>query len=165
MRKLLLILSLIAINFGFVLGQTPGDTISIFEMNRGYQYFKGDKQLNVDELAFAVRSNDEAYQMIRSAQANHTFGMILAYAGGFMIGWPIGTAIGGGDPNWLLAGAGIGVVVLGYSAGAGSERKVKKAIDLYNDGLGTISLRDPRSSRSELRLSLSGYGVGIAFKF
>lgn len=30
--------------------------------------------------------------------------IILSYAGGFMIGWPIGTAIGGGKPAWALAG-------------------------------------------------------------
>lgn len=165
MRKFVLILFLMVVNFSFVLGQTPQDSISVFEMNRGYQYFKGDKQLTADELAFAVRSNDEAYQMIRSAQASNSFAMILGYAGGFMIGWPIGTAIGGGEPNWLVAGVGLGVAVLGFSVGAGSERQVKKAVDLYNDGLGTLSLRDPRRSRSELRLSLSEYGVGLSLNF
>ncbi len=165
MRKIVFILTWVAINCAVVYGQTPQDSISVFEVNRNYQYFKGDKQLTIDELAFAVRSNDEAYQMVRSAQSNQSFAMVLGYVGGFMIGWPIGTAIGGGEPNWLVAGFGVVVTTLGFTAASGAEKKVKQAVDLYNEGLGTISLNDPRRSPTELRFSLSEYGVGLTLKF
>lgn len=39
-------------------------------------------------------------------------GNILAAIGGGLIGWPLGTAIGGGDPEWILAGIGAGVLAV-----------------------------------------------------
>ncbi len=165
MRKLVLILLLMTIHLSFVLGQTPGDTISVFKMNRGYQYFKGDKQLTADEIAFAVRSNDQAYHMVRSAQSNHTFATILAYAGGFMIGWQLGAAIVGDDPSLLVAGAGIAVAGLGFSVGTRSETLMRQGVELYNEGLGAITLKDPRRMKTELRFSFSEYGLGLAFRF
>ena len=32
--------------------------------------------------------------------------------GGFLIGWPLGTALAGGDPNWTLAAIGAGCVAI-----------------------------------------------------
>jgi hypothetical protein len=165
MRTIALIMIIIAISSGFTFGQTPQDTISVVKLNRGYQYFKEDKQLNIDEIAFAVRSNEVAYQMVKSAQANNTLGMVLGYAGGFMIGWPIGTALGGGDPNWTIAGVGVAVAILGFSVGSGSQRKVKEAVDMYNAGLGTVYLRDPSVRGTELRLSLTEFGIGLTLNF
>jgi hypothetical protein len=37
---------------------------------------------------------------------------ILAYSGGFMVGYTLGTAIAGGDPNWGVAGIGAGLIVV-----------------------------------------------------
>ncbi len=37
---------------------------------------------------------------------------VLAIPGGALIGWPLGTAIGGGDPEWYLAGIGAGLVAI-----------------------------------------------------
>lgn len=59
---------------------------------------------------------------------------IFSYAGGFMIGWPIGTAIGGGDPNWGIAAAGVGCVLLSIPLANGYKKNAKEAVSIYNNG-------------------------------
>lgn len=39
---------------------------------------------------------------------------IFGFSGGYLIGWPIGEAIGGGDPQWYLAGIGTGLVGVAF---------------------------------------------------
>lgn len=40
-------------------------------------------------------------------------GNVFAFIGGGLIGWPIGTLIGGGEPEWILAGIGAGCIAIG----------------------------------------------------
>ena len=61
--------------------------------------------------------------------------IILSYAGGFMIGWPIGTAIGGGKPAWALAGIGGGLVAVAIPLSISSNKKMETAVRQYNAGL------------------------------
>jgi len=46
------------------------------------------------QLVNTMKINEQAYMQIKSAQSTYTMAMILSYAGGFMVGWPLGTAIG-----------------------------------------------------------------------
>lgn len=54
---------------------------------------------------------------MRKAKSNYDPAMVLGVIGGALVGWPLGTAIGGGDPNWTLAAIGdaciIGSIPLG----------------------------------------------------
>ena len=57
-----------------------------------------------------MKPNEQAYKLIKSAQSTYTWGKcIFSYAGGFMIGYPLGTALGGGEPNWAMANIGAGL--------------------------------------------------------
>ena len=59
-----------------------------------------------------MKDNPEAYQYISKAKSTAGFANVLGFAGGFMIGWPIETALGGGKPNWILAGVGCGFLII-----------------------------------------------------
>lgn len=78
-----------------------------------------------------------------------------------MVGYPIGTAIGGGDPNWLLAGIGASLIVFSIPLSQSFNTKAKQAIDTYNRGLQTSSSLE----RSELKFSISGNGIGLVLRF
>ena len=54
-----------------------------------------------------MKENTKALALIQSAKTNQTWAMLLGTAGGALVGFPIGTAIGGGNPEWALAGAGL----------------------------------------------------------
>jgi hypothetical protein len=79
-----------------------------------------------------MKNNQQAFDLVKSAKSNQTWGMILSGTGRFLIGFPIETAIGGGDPKWALAGAGAVLVLATIPILKGFNRKTKKAVELYN---------------------------------
>lgn len=87
--------------------------------------------------------------------------MILGYAGGFMIGWPLGTAIGGGEPNWALAGIGAGLVVLSIPLSSSAKKKTIKAIELYNQGL--VPKKEIETMSFQFQGTSNGFGLIMKF--
>jgi hypothetical protein len=85
---------------------------------------------------------------------------LFAASGGFLIGWPIGTAIGGGDPNWILAGVGAGLAAIGITISTGAGKKIKQAVEIYNQGVGSSSMRI-----KEIKISMINGGFGLSLRF
>ncbi|MEQ8471956.1 MAG: hypothetical protein RIC35_12265 [Marinoscillum sp.] len=127
----------------------------------GYQFYQEEKRLGVKQLLEAVRSNYQAYQQIQSAQSIHSLAVILSSAGGFMVGWPIGTAVGGGDPNWKLAAVGAGFLAASIPISLTFNKKVRKAVNIYNSGLQTSTFK----KKSEFKLLVGANTVGLTLKF
>lgn len=129
----------------------------------GYKYSQGGVSLSMNELVSIMGTNSEAYELMKSARSTYTFAQIIGGAGGFMIGWPLGTAIGGGDPNWTLAGIGAGLVVVSIPIYSTSNRKTKQAVDLYNADLAVSS--DHNSFNPRFRLAVKGTGLRFVMRF
>ena len=108
-----------------------------------------------------MKNNKEAFELIESAKSNQTWGMILGAAGGGLIGYPIGTAIGGGDPNWTIAGVGAALLVATIPIVKGFNKKTTKAVKLYNDDLLTTGSK----FSPKFNLNLKGTGIGLSMHF
>ncbi len=108
------------------------DSIEIRKAFGGYQLYHEGKQLKSKELKDLLKPNEQAYKQFKSSRSSNTIATVLGYAGGFMIGWPLGTAIGGGKPNWILAGVGAGLVAVAIPISIGSNRKLKRSVGIYN---------------------------------
>lgn len=160
MKTLTMILILMTICASTCFAQ-QNDTITKVRAFGGYRFYKGGKMLTMNQLAHAVRSNDQAFRAARSAQSNHTFASIIGGAGGFLVGWPVGTALGGGEPNWALAGVGAGLIVLSIPISQSAAKHAVNAVDVYNDGLRAVSTRQ----KSEWRLAATPHGVGLTLRF
>ena len=78
-----------------------------------------------------------------------------------MVGWQIGAALGGGDPNWALAGIGAGLIVVYIPISQKFNKQAKTAVDTFNGGLKTSSFWD----NNELGIGLTGNGVGLSLRF
>jgi len=59
-----------------------------------------------------------------------------------------------------LAGIGVGLIVVAFSFSKTSTKKSLQAIDTYNSGLGKSAFWD----KTELKLSLTGDGIGLILK-
>lgn len=156
-----MIMSLLSVCFTFTFGQTITDTITLKKAGGEYQFYQGEQCLSMKQLVSAMKPNEQAYKQIKSAQASYTIAMVFSYVGGFLIGWPIGTAIGGGDPNWAMAGIGAGCIAVAIPLSHRVNIKTKQAVDTYNGGLQTSSFWD----KSELNLSMTANGIGLSFRF
>ncbi len=137
------------------------DSIGIERGFGEYKYIKGGKQLNIYQLARTMRPNEQAYKKVKLAPTMHVTEMVLSCAGGFLIGWPVGTMLGGGNFDWSLARIGIGFIAVAIPIEVVFKIKVKQAIDIYNSGLQTSSL----NKKSEIYLSLTENGVGLMLRF
>lgn len=106
-----------------------------------------------------MQSNPEAYQMLKSAKSSSDFANVLGFAGGFMVGWPLGTAIGGGNPNWTLAAIGAGLIVIAIPVSGGAKKKAEAAVDKYNTDLNAISQNNYKP-----KLEFASMRTGIGFR-
>lgn len=161
MKKIAITLALLAVNMSFMFGQKTSDSITMKKVFGGYQFYQGERLLKMSDLTITMVLNNEAYKQIKSARSAYTMASILSYAGGFLVGWPLGTAIGGGEPNWTLAGIGAGLIVVSIPIAQSFNKKAKQAVDTYNGGLQTSSFWD----KNELNLSLTGNGIGLTLNF
>ena len=139
---------------------TP-DSITMKKVFGGYKFYLGDRILNMSNLINTMRPNEQAYYEIKAAQSTYTIASIFSFAGGFLVGWPLGTAIAGGDPNWTLAGIGAGLIIISIPITQKFIKQTKGAVKTYNQGLQAGSLWN----NTELKLSMTSYGAGIILKF
>lgn len=161
MRKIAIVITLLAVSMSFTFGQTTSDSVSMKKVFGGYQFYQGEQRLNMNQLANTMKPNEQAYKQIKSAKSTYTMAMIFSYAGGFMVGWPLGTAISGGEPNWAMAGIGAGLIVVAIPISQSFNKKAKQAVDTFNGGLQTSSFWD----KKELNLTLTGNGIGLTLNF
>jgi hypothetical protein len=161
MKQIVIILTLLTVSLSFAFAQTEIDSISMKKAFGGYQFYQGEKRLNVKQLVNTMKPNEQAYSQMKTAQSSYTIASIVGFAGGFMVGWPVGTAIGGGDPNWAMAGIGAGLIVVTIPISQKFNKQAKQAVDTYNLGLQETSFWDKR----ELRFSMTGNGLGLTLRF
>jgi hypothetical protein len=137
------------------------DSIRMTKVFGGYKYFQNNQGLTVKQLGVALEANPEASKLFQQAKPNGTAATIFGMAGGFLVGWPIGTAIAGGKPSWELAGIGAGLIVISIPFSSAFNKKTKEAVSIYNQGNKTSTIR----KRTELKFNVSPNQVGVVMKF
>ncbi|WP_179353785.1 hypothetical protein [Winogradskyella vidalii] len=136
--------------------------IEIEKVFGGYKYTQNGKLMKMKDLVKTMESNQKAFDLIKKAQSNNTIASIIGGAGGFLVGWPIGTAIGGGDANWTLAGIGAGLIAIGIPISSGVNKNAKKAVELYNSSLNSTSYYE---FKPEFKIIAKGNGIGLSMNF
>lgn len=127
----------------------------------GYEFEQNGKFLTPMAMLKIMESDPEAYPIMLKAKANSGFASILAFSGGFLVGYPVAMAIGGGEPNWSLAGAGAGLIVIAIPLSMIARRNAILAVDIYNSKLSSSQF----DQGIKMMLGLHDYGIGLAMKF
>jgi hypothetical protein len=76
MKKIAMILTLLTACLTFAFGQTATDSISMKKGFGGYQFYKVEKRLNMNQLVYAMKSNEQAFSQIKKALSNYTLASI-----------------------------------------------------------------------------------------
>lgn len=147
-------------NSNSAFAQNQSDSIFI-ENNRIFK--QNNVVLAPKQLLEITKINPEAYKEMQIAKTNSDFSMVLGFAGGFMIGWPLGTAIGGGEPKWILAGIGAGILVLTIPLASGYKKHAKNAVDIYNNGLNNPPTTANRKVKLDMGMTANGFGLVMKF--
>ena len=158
MKNLLITMSVTLVSTIFCQAQK----IEIDKVGGGHKFTQNGVVLTIDNLSSKVASNEESLRLINKAKSSATFATILGYAGGGLIGWPIGTAIGGGKANWGIAGIGAGLLAIAFPIAGGADKKAKQAVELYNASLNPTSYFQ---SKPELNVVANANGIGLSMRF
>ena len=141
--------------------QSKGDSIEIVKVFGGYHFYQHDKRLNMRELVKIMEPNEVAFKHIKSAQSNNTMATIVGAIGGFLVGWPVGTALGGGDPNWTMAAIGGGLIVVSIPIITKANKQSRLAIAAYNEGLKTTSF----NVKHQISPGIASKRIGFTLSF
>lgn len=130
MKKIIL-LPLLLISICSIYAQVRTE-IKMYKTFGGARFEMDTLVLSPKQVLQVLKAEPLAYEKFKRAKANYNAAGILGFAGGVLIGLPIGTAIGGGNPEWGLAAAG-GVLVLGsFSLNSIFRSHAFEAVELYN---------------------------------
>jgi hypothetical protein len=99
--------------------------------------------------------------MMKRAKSNSDISTVLGFAGGLMLAWPVGTAIAGGDPNWILAGIGAGFLAIGIPLSMSASKTMFQAVQIYNSKLNGTYFEQGLL----LRLGVTSSGVRLRVDF
>lgn len=140
--------------------QTSNDTIYSQKVFGGYRFWKKEKELKYSELLTIVKNNREAYKLIKSAQASNGFSVVLGGVGGFLVGYQLGTAIAGGEPNLAVGGVGIGLMGLSIPISINASKKARQGVAIYNKQIQELSYSPPK-----IYFGCTESGIGLILKF
>lgn len=125
----------------------------------GLKFYQLGQVLKPKQMLNKMSGNQVAYDYMKKAKTNYDVAQVIGGIGGFMVGWPIGTAIGGGEPNWTMAAIGGGIVLLGLPLNSAFNKNAKKAVRSYNNE------GDTSSRKINLGFAVDKYGVGVVLRF
>lgn len=121
----------------------------------GYEYRIDGAAANRSALQTHLEQHPEAHKLFTSGKTQASVGTVLAGVGGFAFGFDSGTRMGGGKGNTALLVGGCGAGVLGIVLALSGEKKMKRAVELYNNDRQAWDIRlEPKES-----------GVALAFRF
>lgn len=140
-------------------GQNKSDSIEI-KKTLGTVFRQNGKNLTPRQLLDITQSNTEAYREMKIAKTNYDVGYVFGFAGGFLVGWPLGAAIVGGEPNWTLAAIGAGLIVVSIPFSTAYTKHARNAVNLYNNGLKSTGL-----NKIDFKIGLTYNGIGVIVTF
>lgn len=142
-----------------IFAQSNQYSIQVKKEAFGTAFLQDEKKLSPRQLLELTKYNPLAYEEMRKAKGNYDASTVMGAIGGFLVGWPLGTAIAGGKPNWTMAGIGAGFVGVSIPLAALYTKQAKSAVDIHNQEVRRIS-----HNNFDLGIGITGNGVGLRIK-
>lgn len=153
---LLLVLSSV-LNTSF--GQTS-DEIIVQKKGLGFVYYHNGNQISKKQLLHILDQYPEARKELQKGHRNSLPASALAFAGGLLIGYPMSRQLTGYQPNWLVSGAGAGLVTFSIPFAGAKMKREHQAIYVYNEGL-----RYAKRPNTDLRVGYAYSRAMLVFTF
>lgn len=160
-KVLLLLVAILFLGLASVYAQSSNEPIVIDKTFLGHNYYYGDTNITSVSAMKAIVSNDElALDEVKKASVASAVSSVLAYAGGFAIGWEISQLFFGKFNPYVLGG-GLGAAAIGLGLSALADSHLNKGATIYNENLGVTSY----GNKVELDFGLMPGGVGLTLSF
>ncbi len=150
-----LTLFLFLLTAGHVFAQPK--TITLYKTFGGVRFERDSLILSPKQVQYMLEEDAIALSLFKKARINSATASILGFAGGVLIGIPVGTALLGGNPEWGLALGGATLIGVSIPFNRLFIRQAQQAIDRHNQ-LGSVNKLKPEifwaGNQAGLRLRL-----------
>ena len=137
--------------------QLARDTVSVKKVFGGVKFEQHGAVLSPKYVQQLIQPVPEAYQEMKKARANNTVANIVSGAGGFLLGYTLGTALSGAEAEWTVAAIGGGLIIASIPFSVKFRKQATHAVQLYNAHLSG----QQETGSLHMRFGLTGAGVGL----
>lgn len=130
--------------------------IKIYKTFGGVRFEMDTLTLSPKQVLEILKVEPLAYEEFKRAKLNYNVAGALGFTGGFLIAFPLGTAIAGGDPEWGLAAGGAVLILASIPFNNSFKDRAVNALDLYNKN---------HASRLKPTLFFSGTHARLLIRF
>ncbi|HZY77953.1 MAG TPA: hypothetical protein VFE50_00425 [Cyclobacteriaceae bacterium] len=121
----------------------------------GGAHFQRDTvYLSHRHVAEILSVDPEATNEFKIATKNYRVGGIMGFSGAILLAIPLVSAFSGGEPEWIMAGAGAALMIGSIPFSRGFKNHAEAAIEGYN------TRHEPAS---QTRLYFNGSGITLKF--
>lgn len=108
------------------------DTIQYQKASLSYKFTLNNELLTLKRMNELMQGNPTSMGYYKKAKSTTGIITVLSFAGGFMIGYSLGTMLGGGQPNLGLAAVGCGLLVITLPIASSADKNLLKTVKAYN---------------------------------
>jgi len=143
--------------FLFVFEATQAQEITMYKTFGGVRFQRDSTVLSVRQVMEILKEKPKAFEEFKKARTNYNIAGVLGFAGGVMIGIPLGTALVGGDPEWAFAAGGAVLILGSIPFNRIFKARALNALDIYNG--------KEITSRIKPEFYFTGTGARVVLKF
>lgn len=138
----------------------PSDSIILKDSFYGYDYFYQGEKISGNDVLDILVDYPDIYDQFKSANEAFIFANVFCACGIALLATPIGMGIAGNNPNWSMAWAGAGIMLVSAPLFHKYNKNVPVAIGHFNSN----PLFDNKV-KAELFIGATKHGVGLSFNF
>ncbi|HMJ69806.1 MAG TPA: hypothetical protein VK508_12970 [Cyclobacteriaceae bacterium] len=159
MLKIRLIFALFAI---LISNEVFSQPLEMHKTLGGAHFMRDTLYLSHRQVSEILSIDPQASEEFKIATKNYRIGGILGFSGAILLAIPVVTAISGGEPEWLMAGAGGALLLASIPFSKTFKSRSESAIRVYNDRHVTPD-GNARADKLKPRLYFNGAGVTLKF--
>jgi hypothetical protein len=127
----------------------------------GAHFMRDTLYLSHRHVAEILSVDPQASEEFKVALKNYRVGGIFGFSGAILLAIPIVTAISGGEPEWLMAGAGAALSLASIPFSRAFKTRSETAITIFNEKHASGTARRPDNLNPRLYFN----GAGLTLKF
>jgi hypothetical protein len=133
-------------------------TLSVYKTFGGLLFQRDSVSISARQVHSLLQENPDAYKEFSLARKNSTVASSLGFAGGLLIGVPLGGLLIGSEPEWGFALAGAALIGIGIPFNRAFERHAASAIDTYNQ-------QKSAHVKTKAEFVFGGTSIGLRIRF
>ena len=115
-------------------------------------------KIKPEQVRGVMSGNSEALQQYKSGRSLSVAGQVVTYPCAFLLGFDLGTRLGGGEGNGAVLGIGAAGTIVGLIMAFSGEKKIKNSVQLYNS-------QSNNSVSYQINFGFTQTGVGLSMRF